>query len=140
MTQRRGADFRVLLNGTFYAVARIEVGGRCPPDVVSNTEGVPGNPLAAIARGFSAIIGDLAEGTMRLVSATFDDANNPYAAPFDVDIGEYVSIIAFPSGAGFGYNYGNCLVLSYSHSGQVPGLQPLTIEVQTDGLFDFVAL
>ena|ERR1700735_2752909 len=136
MTQRRGADFDVILASTIYAVARINVSADVPPLVTSNTEGRRGNSALANSPGFSSVIPDLPEGTVELVSATFDDAENPFEAPYNITVGEYVSVVALPSGVGgVSYDYGNCLVLHIDHAGSVPGAQPLTIRLKTDGSF-----
>jgi hypothetical protein len=153
MAQRRGADFRVLMalagdgNGAFFAVNRIHVSAEAPPIETSNTEGVPGNPngpgIGAQERGFSSTLGDIHRGRMRLSQATFDDnQQNPWSTPFGIAEGDYVEITAYPNGnqAQFGYDYGNCLVVSITHEGSVPGPQPITIEVQTDGFYERVGL
>lgn len=137
MGHLRAADFRVSIGGTFYAVQEVFVGASVQPIRVSNTEGTPGNPEADTARGFTAVIPDLAEGRVRLVSATFNDDENPYAAPIGLDVGEYFEIEVFPAGEGDSYSYGNCLCVSVSHQGRIPGPQPLTAEFETDGTFSF---
>lgn len=138
--QRAGYEFRVWIDGNPYAVGRIEVGGRVEPIRTGNTEGYTGNPNAADARGFSAVIPDLSEGRIRLVSATFDDGDNPFSAPISLTLGEYYALEASPVGdtSGFTYDYGNCMLVSYDHTASIPGPQPMTLEFQTDGTFGIV--
>src|SRR5688572_7690507 len=113
MAQRRGADFRVSIDGFFYAVNRIGVSGQVNDIVTSNTEGIAGNPERLEAWLFTTTrIPDLPDGEISLVSATFDDAHNPFAAVPDLKLGAYYDVQAYPAGiaGGIYYDWGNCLL------------------------------
>ena len=134
--QRRGADFRVSINGVFYAVARIGVSARVGDLITSNTEGTPGNPAAVAFLGCTTRIADLPDGEFTLQSATWDDADNPWAAPISLALGGYYALVGYPAGiaAGVGYTWGNCLLVDFDHSANVPGPQPMNLRFRPDGV------
>src|SRR4051812_30994061 len=132
MPKRRGVDGRWTLNGTAYSVQRYDLGGRLQAIQVANTEGTVGNPNGTVARGYSAKLGDIFEGTVGLTQPTFDENENPFAAPLDLDIGQYVRVKFYPAGlSGPFYDMGDMLLSGMSHSGSVPGAQPLRLEFES---------
>jgi hypothetical protein len=133
--KRRGADFRVRIDGVFYGFSSIGVSGNVADLIVSNTEGIPGNPLASDVRFTTARIADLPDGQFTLSQATFDDADNPFAAPVSLELGEYYVLEGFPSGEdGPSYDWGNCMLCNFNHSARVPGPQPLELTFKPDGV------
>lgn len=136
MAQRRAADARWKIDGILYAVKRFRRSGRANPIDVSNSEGVPGNPAQPAALGTSACIGDLPEGQFQLVSATFDDAANPFAAPLVLIENSYHTLQHYPAGiAGPAAAAFNALLVEVVSEGQIPGAQPVTLTFQSDGAY-----
>jgi hypothetical protein len=135
MAKARGADFRVQLAGIFYAVQRVEVSARVADILVTNSEGQAGNPAAAAVLGSVARIADIQDGSVRLVSATWDDEHNPWDANFNLDLGTYNLLVMFPSGVlGPAYDWGFCLLTEWQHSSSIPGPQPTTLTLMVDAL------
>lgn len=136
MPMRRGADVKVQIDGVTYAVQRVRVGDRSPALNVSNSEGACGNPLIEATDGFATKTPDLREGTLQLVSATFDEDNNPFAAPLSLTSSNWYGVEIFPAGLGGpAHQLGNVLLEEVSHDFNIPGLQPVTLNFQTDGAF-----
>lgn len=135
--KRRGFEWRVSINGIFYAVQSIGVSARVADIMVSNTEGTPGNPLQAAMPGTVARIPDLPDGEFTLESATFDDSDNPFATPIDLFLGEYYFLSGYPAGlaeAQLVYSWGNCMFMSFDHRARIPGPQPLSLRFAPDGI------
>jgi hypothetical protein len=133
---RRGADVKVTINGVAYAVQRVRVGDRSPALNVSNSEGMPGNPTYDVVGGFVTKTPDLREGTLELVSATFDEDNNPFASPLSLTSGNWYAVDVFPAGlSGPTAQFGNLLLEDVSHDFNIPGLQPVTLRFQSDGRY-----
>lgn len=137
MAYRRGADFRLEIGGVFFACTRIvnETSGQAID--MTNTEGIPGRPaeLGAVpAIGTSAVIADVPKGTLT-ISCYWNEDENPWALPF-FKIGSYTPVVAYPSGIAFEsvqWDWGFMCILSLSHTGQIPGGQPIEIRLASDG-------
>jgi hypothetical protein len=130
------ANSRVTINGVAYAIQRIRRGGRVQANDVDNTEGQPGNPDAATALGFGAVLPDLRKGDIELTQAAFDDDNNPHEGPIALVEGEYYNIQHYPAGlAGPAADYGNVLCVECVQEGSSPGpLIPRAV-FRTDGAY-----
>jgi hypothetical protein len=138
MAQRAGWEARVKINTIFYAVKRWRVESAASDQDVSNSEGVPGNASspALPQPGYSSSLGGLSKGTFTLTSATFDDEDNPFAAPLLLNEGDWAEIEIFPAGAAGPRHYlANALITRLTNEGEVDGLSPVTIEGVTDGAY-----
>lgn len=136
MPMRRGADARISIDGVFCALNRFEVSDRSSSINVTNTEGIPGSPAdSEAARGYAAKIPDIAEGTIRVTFASYDDDNDPFAGSLHLESGVYYPIQVYPTGSGESHNYGSLLCTEVTHSGSVPGPQPVTATFESDGLY-----
>lgn len=138
MAMKRACDARVEMDGAFFSVQRFMVGSSVQPIRVSNTEGKPGNSQASAdntRRGYAAKLGDEKEGRIRLVNATWDDEENPWSSTINLIPGTYHDVKVYPDGAGEVHSYTNCLLVSTSHEGAIPGGQPVTMEFETDGYY-----
>lgn len=133
---RRGADVRITVDGVAFAVSRVRVGDRTTAQNVSNSEGVCGNPLVAPALGFVTKTPDLREGSLEMTAVTFDDENNPFSAPLSFTSGNWYQVSVFPAGlAGPFHDLGNILLTNVTHEFNIPGLQPVNLTFESDGLY-----
>lgn len=136
--QRRGVDFRVTINGIFYAVNSIGVSGNVADIMTSNTEGIAGNPNwdTNPLGDFVSRIPDLPDGQFTLGSATFDDDDNPFAGAINLVLGGYYALAAFPAGfqISLAYQWGNAILTGFDHTGRVPGPQPVNLTFKPDGV------
>jgi hypothetical protein len=69
-------------------------------------------------------------------NATFADDENPFAAPYGMQVSEYVTlrVYLFSLTSVFWY-FPSFFIAGTSWNGQVRGLQPVSINGQSDGLF-----
>ena len=136
MSKRAGWENRVKVNGIAYRTKRTTIEDSAADLEVTDSEGVPGNPLATEAPGFYAAVPGISKGTFSLQSATFDDDDNPFSAPLSLAAGNYISVEAYPAGlTGVAHVYENCLITKIRHEMDVDGLSPVTIEGVTDGSY-----
>lgn len=135
---QRGANCRWKIDGVLYAVQNFRRGGRAQGINVSNSEGAPGNDVEADAVGFTSKIADVRDGQFQLVSASFDDEDNPFASPLALVEGTYHTLQQFPAGlSGPASSAFNALLVEVSHQGQIPGAQPVTLTFESDGEYDW---
>jgi hypothetical protein len=139
MALRSGFEARVQLDVTLYAVKRWSIDPETTALDVSNSEGIPGDTSGAIAAapgvGFASHIRSNKKVRVMLQSATFDDSNNPFAAPLALDVGMYITVAIFPWGLGGDSHSARILIDKIKHEGEVDGAQPVTIEGVSDGRY-----
>lgn len=133
-----GFQAKIRVNSTAYAGATYQLSDECPEQDVSNTEGIPGNPLAAanIAIGNTAVIGGLKRFMATIRNATFDVLSNPFAAPFAIASSTYIALLVFLNGAaGVKWSAPSFYVNRSSSDGDVKGLQPVAFGGIGDGAY-----
>jgi hypothetical protein len=137
MTMRRAVDMKVTIKGVLFSVQEFTFDDVCPLDDVSNTNGVTGNPAYGPSPGFASKLPDIKNGRVSLRMATFDDAENPFAAGgLNIGAGSFVPILAYPAGlTGVKWTMSNVAIAQMSNSGHVPGVQPISLQGETDGLY-----
>lgn len=141
-----GLNLQVTINNIPYSVAEFSADQQSEGLDATNSEGHPGselNPLPAAAGrnpvqpwGLfqSRVAGPIVTRVM-LKNASFDPARNPFRAPLLMRAGLYYSVLVWPNTAIGNIFHGFILlVTSIKHESTVKGLQPITIEGETDGV------
>lgn len=136
-------------NTAAYAVGSWMVESNAPQLNCANTEGRAGHSdFSTSAKGFAANLGGLKEAAVRLTQVTFDNTQNVFGTPLDIQEGRPFKMTMYPDGRPTDpapFNIGTIwpfegLVCNKIRSeGEAKGLQPLTIEACTDGFYSFGA-
>ena len=135
-----GYNVQVDVNSVALAVKRVRVRGTVTDLDVTNTEGQPGNPLAAVAVGFAGRIPGIADCEIVFELPTFDSAANPFQAPRSLVLGAYPVIRVWKQRRGVGVSYQMVpLVCEVDDDADVKGLQVPSFTVRSDGLFQLPA-
>jgi len=126
---------------TAFTVQRVMVRDAVPPQNVSNSEGVPGNPAAgANNAAFQAMIGGESGATIELTQPTFNDTLNPYATPLSLVPGDWIGLLVWPAGRGVTGSddlaFGSVLITEIELNADVTALEPLTIRGVSDGPYN----
>lgn len=136
MAMRRGQDARLTIDGVAFAFNRLRVSDRTTAQAVSNSEGRTGNPDFTDSPGFVSKVPDLIEGMIEVVAASFDEDANVFGPPPLISKGFYYVLAVYPNGLSSDpWSIGNALLVEVSHEFQIPGLQPLTLRFETDGIY-----
>lgn len=141
-----GFNAKATIDSAAYAFATYRVRAVGQHHDVSNTEGLAGNsgiPAAQLgdvsgASGAAVFQSNLPgqlhlEATVR--QATFDLANNPFAAPIVLDVGFFYEIAILYVTAGPAWEADSFLINDLSGEGDVKGLQPVSFSGVSDGKF-----
>lgn len=139
MAKRAGWENRVKVNGIAYATKRTMIESSCADLEVTDSEGNPGNPDAAAAPGCYATVPGISKGTFSLQSATFDDDDNPFAAPLSLEEGDYIDLEAYPAGIDGPGHLFQCMITKIRQEMDVDGLSPVTVEGVTDGGYELAS-
>lgn len=141
-----GHRARIYFGADPYAMKSWSLESECTPLDCSNTEGRPGNPLAAnqTARGFASTLVGLRRCRCTFRTATYD-TTFPFGGPATWREGMYLTdCFIYPNnnaltGAAIGapFTFQSVIVSKITVEGEVDGLQPVTIEGVSDGFFDF---
>jgi hypothetical protein len=142
MAQRAGWEARIKIGPnagamSYFAVKRWSIEPSCPLLNADNTEGKPGNSAAANARGFASRVKNIRSARIMLEQATFDDTDDPFAAPYNLAEGVFVRLELYPAGAGVVHTIDSMCISKMTVAGEVGQLQPVTIEAESDGNYDF---
>lgn len=133
---KHGYRFRVRVNSTAYGCSDLGVDASVDPGDCSNTEGYTGQVGMTAHTGFSSVIGGLRSARVNFRNATFADDENPFAAPYAMQPGEYVALRVYLfSLTSVSWYFPSFFIAGTSWNGQVRGLQPVSINGQNDGLF-----
>lgn len=138
MAPLAGFNARVKINDTLWAVARFEVRELTDGIDMSNSEGRLGNTagIGEVKRGTRSKSQGLTGATVMLQEASYDPANDPFAAPMDLDEDDYADVKIYPSGLlGAYHHFPALLITELSHSMDIQSTQPVTIQGETDGDF-----
>ena len=154
MARKVGYDARVRIGvfssttslGTMvnYAVRRWVWDESSPGQDTTNSEGIPAmgddstNSPAAV--GYAATARNIRRVRVTLEQATFDDqANqNPWASPLVITAGKYIRVEIYPDRSASTYHFVRTLYVErVNPSGDVNGLQPITLEGVSDGVFEY---
>jgi hypothetical protein len=131
----------------FFAVKRWSMTPEAPGLNADNTEGKPGRPLANLAPGYAAKVRGIKSCRVRLEQATLDDSADPFStapagAGFNIREGDYMKVFIWPDRDNSGNtalaHTAEVYVERVDYSGEVGGLQPVTIEGTSDGNYNFV--
>lgn len=135
MTQRAGWEARVTIDGVAYAVKRWSIKPAVTSIDVTNSEGRPGDSTQADAPGYGGVISGVGRAKVMLQSATFDDDDNPFAAPLSLQEGGYHDVVIYPAGLAGDSHEVHVMIEDLTHEGDVDGPQPVTIEASSDGAY-----
>ena len=140
MAMRAGWEARVIFDGTPFAVKSWDMDSECTPLDASNTEGRPGNPLAAnqAAKQFAATLAGLRRCRMSFRTATYDDTF-PFGGPATFREGDFVTnVTVLPFAATVTpFAFESMMVTKVRIEGEIDGLQPVSLEGVSDGEFDW---
>lgn len=135
-----GFEGKLRIGGATMSFQRVSIRINGQEVRVDNSEGEAGNPgFSGGEVGGEARIPDTKGGEMTVSQATFDDAKSPWAAPISLAVNDYVGPVNYyPTGltGPFYYNWLNCLVRSSSLEAAIPGGQPVSFTIVTDGLYE----
>lgn len=148
MAQRAGWEARIQINPNagngqtanwvYFACRRWSFSPEGPGLDFSNTEGKPGNPFLANARGFAATGKNLRRARGRVETATFDDTDDPFASPYNIREQVYIGLRIYPAGSGVLHQFDTVYVERVTLEGEVGGSQPFSFEFISDGNYNFV--
>jgi hypothetical protein len=136
MPFRRGADFRVAIDGVFLSCTDIRMSAKANSAIVSNTEGKRGNPVSLSQLFTTARIPDIPDGRFQIGCPTFNDDENWFGPEIDLEVGTYHSLTVYPAGIEglLLYSWDSVLVEDVDHTGRVPGMQPVSVTFLPDGV------
>lgn len=131
-----GYNVRVNANNVALACKRVTIRGTVADLRVTNTEGQAGNPLGAVAPGYTGRIPGIADLEIRLELPTFDSASNPFLAPLSLVLGAYVNLRVWKNlRTGVSWQAASSLVCEVDDDADVEGLQVPSFTVRSDSLF-----
>lgn len=133
---KHGYRFRLRVNSTAYGASDCSVDITSDGADVSNTEGYTGQVGITAHTGYASVIGGLRSARVSFRNATFADDENPFAAPYGMQVSEYVTLRVYLfSLTSVSWYFPSFFIAGTSWNGQVRGLQPVSINGQSDGLF-----
>lgn len=122
-----------------YSVRRWEISGEAPELPVPNTEGFAGHLLGVDGEGFMASLTGLRSLKLTLEECTYSTTRNIFGTPQTINEGNFISVKFFPAGRAGGkqITLSGLKVTRKRLSGEADGLQPVTIEASSDGVYTF---
>lgn len=136
MGYKSGYKFRLRINSTAYGCSDVGVDASVDPQDVSNSEGYTGQSGITAHVGYSSVISGLRSARANFRGATFADDENPFTAPWNAIPGEYATLRVYLWGlTGVSWYFPSFLIVGTSWNAQVRGLQPVSVNGQSDGLY-----
>lgn len=128
----------------FFAVSEYNIESSSEDLDVTNTEARLGNPapppdagLIQAAGFFQAATGAPAVARITLRKPSWDPNDDPFATPFNFKFNTWVNTLKiFPAGLGGVFHYfPSNLIIGLTPSGNVRQLQPIEVQLRSDGYF-----
>jgi hypothetical protein len=126
-----GWEYRVFVDGTALRARRFSFKPAVPELDVTDSES-PSN--AALDFVYAETLYGVGKVTWSIEQATFDPDDNPFASPLSLLVGTYHDFEIEPRDSAERHTFKG-LILGNTHDGEVTGLQPITIEGVSDGVF-----
>jgi hypothetical protein len=133
MAMLPGFAFKVRVNGALYTATEVDVDDDDQSADTTNSEGT-GAPVAVPGFNTSTPCNLRARVTVR--NASFDPAENPFAAPRNVRAGSFIELTVYTDGVGSeSYDFPSFHVQRTTYNPRAPGngLQPFSFEGESVG-------
>jgi hypothetical protein len=136
MAQLAGHFVQVDIDGVPYTVSEWSFDDNCPALDTTNSEGVDGSGAPNVV-AFATNTSGVAQATIMLKTATFDDTDDIFAPPLILRSGLVVRILIYLDGraAANPHVFPRVRITNVKDEGQTTGLQPITLEGVTDGVY-----
>jgi hypothetical protein len=127
-----GSKLKVRINGQVFKAARVSVQDRVDMGNITSSES-PADQDGVVRKNKLPQTGD---GTVTITNATYDPAENAFAAPRNIRSGVPVAVKVFPDGLdGDLWDLPRVYFGQVGHDIDVNALQPLTLTGETDGIY-----
>lgn len=131
-----GFNVQADVNGVPYTFSEFYFDDKSPILAITNSEGDAGDGTTGHV-GFETSVSAPAKARIKVVKATFDPLDDPFALPLGLGSGISVAIRMYPSGraSGLFHNFPSVRLETVSHEAKSAGLQPVNFEGDTDGTY-----
>lgn len=121
-----------------YACGRWSAEDSAPGLAADNTEGLAGSPGGTDAEGFQSRVPGIRGCRVSLTSVTYDTRSNWFGTPLSLKAGDYVQVEIYPAGInGKRLPFDGLRITRKQLEGEAAGLQPVTLEMESDGGYTF---
>ncbi len=149
MAMRPFFNVEIQINGFPYVTAEASIEDQVGDIDATNTEGVgiltavqvPTPPPAF--PGFATSMSGIEEARITVRNASFDDADVPFIAPYNIRAGSFISFALFPGSSGLpaatpsAWLFPTIRIQSTTHAGQIRQGQPISFTAISNGIFTF---